>query len=305
MNDRLDLNLIAAFDALLREGSVTRAAEHMGVTQSAMSHSLRRLRAFFNDPLFIKVGDRMRPTPRAEDLTSSVCSIMTTVRTEVLSQTRFDPLHSTQTFTLCLSDMGELSLLPPLFERLRILAPNCSIRTLRVPLQHIEATLESGEADLAIGSLISVAEGLYQQELFTHPFVTLVSANNQEVGERITLEQFCGMKHVVVSLSGSISGAYDRALDEAGIKRDIILITPHFLVVPFILEKQAQCVATVPRELGTVFQNYNLVRVLDPPIQIPRFQLRQHWHPRVHYDEANIWLRKLIKVTFDDYPGYT
>lgn len=294
---KLDLNLLFAFDALLRERSVTAAAAQMGLTQSAMSHTLRRLRTFFDDPLFVKTADGMKPTPKAEMLAESVLSVMATVRGELLSQAQFDASVARREFRLCMTDMGELVFLPPLIETFRQLAPHCTLRTMQVPLERINETLENGEADLALGSLHSVPGGLFQQELFVHSFVTIVSAKNSTVDGRISLEQFCGMEHVVVTLSGN-NEPYDRALDEAGLKRKIFLTTPHFLIVPLILEQNPQLIATVPRWLGTVFEKYGAIKVLKPPVELSRFPLRQHWHPRFHHDEANIWLRRLVKHTF-------
>ncbi|MFC3227019.1 LysR family transcriptional regulator [Marinibaculum pumilum] len=302
---KLDLNLLLAFDALWREGSVTRAADGLGLTQSAMSHALRRLRQFYGDPLFVKAGPGMRPTPKAERLAPSVLSVVGTVRGELLSQAGFDPATARRSFAFCMTDMGELVFLPPIMERLRALAPRCRIRTLQVATEAVPAVLESGEADLALGSMHLVPEGLYRQELFRHPFVTLVSTRNGEVGDRMTLEQIVRMGHVTVTLSDR-SEPYDRALEveleRRGIRRDVVLSTPHFLVVPLILDRFPDLVATVPRELGTVFARYDAVRVLPPPVDLPAFSLRQHWHPRVHHDEANVWLRRTIKAAFEGYP---
>ncbi|MDF3836036.1 LysR family transcriptional regulator [Cupriavidus basilensis] len=303
MHERdLDMNLIGVFDALIRERSVTRAAEQLGVTQSAMSHALARLRAFYDDPLFVKSVDGMQPTPRAEALAPSILKVMETVRSELLSRASFNPLTAERRFSLCMTDMGELVFLPPLIAQLRKAAPRCTLRTLQLPLQQIPQALEAGDADLALGSMQTMPQGLYRQQLFTHPFVTLVAKRNRKVGTALTLAQFQAMPHVVVTLTGKRNEAYDRVLDDMGIRRNIYLITPHFLVVPLILEQNPDMVATVPRELGTVFSRYNAVRVVAPPLSLPRFALRQHWHPRFHHDEANVWLRQLIKKTFASYP---
>ena len=93
-----------------------------------------------------------------------------------------------------------------------------------------------------------------------------------------------------------------RRLEEQGVKRNIFLSTPHFLVVPLLLDQHPDLIATVPQELGNVFGGYGLVRVLEPPLPLPSFALRQHWHPRFHQDPAIIWLRELVKDTFDGYP---
>ncbi|TKC92589.1 LysR family transcriptional regulator [Trinickia terrae] len=298
----LDLNLLVVFDALLRERSVTRAAEEIGLSQGAMSHALNRLRTFFEDPLFVKTPGGMAPTPKAELLGATVIDVIATLRQNVVSQARFDPSTARRTFVLCMTDMGELVFLPPLIRRLRKAAPHCTLRSVQVPLEKIEGLLASGEADLALGSIHAAPEGLFQQQLFLHAFVTMVSVRNRAVGKTITREQFEALPQIAVSLSGRANGAYDSAFDEYGIKRNVYLTTPHFLTVPHLIDAFPDLIATVPLELGNVFAKLGTVRTLPPPVSLPPFALRQHWHPRFHADSANIWLRQLVKTMFERYP---
>ena len=300
--ETLDLNLLGVFDALLRERSVTKAAQALGITQSALSHALNRLRGFFDDPLFVKAPGGMVPTRKAQSLGPVVGDVMATIRQRIISEAQFNPGTARRTFTLCMTDMGELVFLPPLLHLLRREAPHCAVRTLQVPIDQIEGLLAAGDADLAVGSLQSVPEGLFQQRLFLHTFVTIVSAKNREVGDRLTLEQFEQMPQIVVSLTGRASAAYDSALDEQGTKRQVVLTTPHFLVVPLLLEQHPDLIATVPLQLAKVFERHGTVRVLDPPVSLPPFSLNQHWHSRFHHDPAIVWLRELMKRTFEHYP---
>jgi len=300
--NNLDLNLLVVFDALLRERSVTRAGQTLGITQSAMSHSLARLRAFFDDALFIKSYRGVTPTAKAEALAADIHAIIDAVRNRVLSQAQFDAAQARRTFSLCVTDMGELVFIPPLLSRLKEVAPHCSLHTLQVPPQQMEATLASGEADLVLGSVMNAPEGLYQQELFTHPFVTIASVKNPELGDTLSLEQFCRMPHVAITLSSRSRRAYDSVVEDAGIKRNIAFTTPHFLFVPLLLDHHPEFLATVPQSLGSVFARHNLVKVFEPPIALPKFSLRQYWHPRFHQDRAIMWLRGLVKETFLELP---
>lgn len=297
-----DLNLIAVFDAIAREQNVTKAAEQLGISQSAMSHALKRLRLFFGDPLFIKTGDGMKPTPRATELTQAVLGVMGAIRSDVLVHASFDAAKARRTFSLCMTDMGELVFLPLLIEALGKAAPECTIRTIQVPPKQIYAALESGEADLALGSLHAMPKGLFQQQLFTRSFVTIVSRKNRRIGAEMTVEQFFEMQHIAVALSGKTEESYDSVIDEYGARRRIYLTTPHFLTVPLIIENNPQLIATVPRELAKIFTKYKAVRMVETPIRLPRFAIRQHWHPRFHHDAANSWLRKLVKDTFESQP---
>jgi DNA-binding transcriptional LysR family regulator len=298
----LDLNLLIVFDALLRERSVTEAAGTLGVTQSAISHSLKRLRDFFADPLFIKTSAGMTPTAKALALRPAILDLIDTLRRHILSQAEFEPLLAKRTFTLCMSDMGELAFVPSLFAQLKVLAPHCDLHTIQVTNDTLEATMGAGKADLAIGSVRNAPNDLYQQELYSHTFVCIVSVKNDEVGAEISREKFCQMPHIAVTLPGQASTPYDSALEDAGIKRRIVISTPHFLIVPLMLDQHPEFIATVPRALGTVFSRHRLVRMLEPPVVLPTFNMRQYWHPRFHHDRANIWLRNVVKTTFDQLP---
>jgi DNA-binding transcriptional LysR family regulator len=301
-NGDLDLNLLAVLDAMYREGSVTKAGISLGFSQSAMSHALNRLRAFFGDQLFVKSSNAMVPTPKAEAMRSAVVDVMSTVRQQILAGARFEPRLAKRVFTLCMTDMGELVFLPPLLERFKNEAPHCSIRTIQVPTEQIEQLLAAGEADLALGSIRSAPEGLFQQKLFLHSFVTIVSARNRSVGKTLTLEQFEAMPHVVVSLTGRSNEGYDQVLLDQGVKRQVAVMTPHFLMVPLLMDRHPELIATVPLELANVFARMGTIRMFDPPMAVPQFALNQHWHPRFHHDPAIIWLRELTKRTFENYP---
>lgn len=299
----LDLNLLVVFEALFRERSVTRAAQDIGLTQGAMSHALNRLRTFFEDPLFVKTAEGMMPTAKGDQLGGTISEVIASIRENVVAEAGFNPLTARRAFVLCMTDMGELVFLPPLIRRLRKMAPHCTLRSVQGPLEQIEGMLSSGEADLALGSIHAAPEGLYQQQLFMHSLVTLVSVRNRKIGKTLTREQFEAMPQIVVSLTGRASAAYDSAFDAYGIRRNIFLTTPHFLAVPHLIDAQPDLIATVPLELGKVFSKLGTVRMLPPPVELPPFALRQHWHSRLNTDPANVWLRHLIKATFEDYPN--
>ena len=299
---KLDLNLLIVFDALLRELSVTRAGKTLGLTQSAVSHSLTRLRTYFDDPLFVKSGRGIVPTAKAEGLSSVILDVMGTIRDQVLSESKFDPLHVKRTFNFCLSDMGELVFLPTLVSMLKKVAPQCRINTLQVVPEQLTSVLGSGEGDLALGSVLNATEGLYQEDLFSHTFVCIVSVKNKTVGKTISQEEYSAMPHVAVTLTGQPTTPYDRAVEDAGIKRELRILTPHFLVIPLLLDQHPEFIATVPRELGSVFSHHGVVRMVEPPVSLPTFMLKQYWHPRFHHDRANRWLRELTRRTFHQLP---
>jgi DNA-binding transcriptional LysR family regulator len=299
--NELDLNLLSVLEAMLRDRNVSKAAVSLGLSQSAMSHALNRLRLYFDDPLFVKTGFVMEPTPKGISLQDSVMDVMATIRQRIITEVSFNPKTAKRTFTVCITDMGELVFLPTLMTRLRKEAPNCSLRTLQVPAEQIAGLLASGEADLAIGSY-SGPEGLYKQLLFMHGFSTIAHVENKKIKLRLTLKQFENTQQIVVTLSGKSSTAYDSVLEESGIKRSIILRTPHFLIVPLLIEQQPDLIATVPQELALFFSRYGKIRSVAPPFELPKFAINQHWHPLFHHEPALIWLRDLIKKSFENYP---
>ena len=297
----LDLNLLVVMDAMLRERNVSKAAERIGLTQSAMSHALNRLRHYFDDPLFVKSGPAMEPTAKAMALQAAVLDVMGTVRQRILSEAHFDPATAHREFTLCVTDMGELVFVPALLALLRKLAPWCSIRTLRVPTEQIEGMLASGEADLAIGPYRTAPETLYKQRLFMHGFSTLVHIDSK-IKKRISLQEFETTPQIVVTLHGRSAVAFDHVLEEKGIKRQVVMKTPHFLSVPLLMAHQPDLIATVPHELARVFERFGHVRAVEPPLELPSYAISQHWHPLFHHEPALMWLRDLIKKTFENYP---
>ena len=268
-----DLNLLRVLEALLSERSVTRAARSLDMTQSAASHALNRLREFFDDPLFVKSGNAMVPTPKAESLQPAVFDVMSTVRQRIRTQAVFQPQSAQREFVLCITDMGELVFLPTLLRRLRLEAPQCSLRTLQVPAEQMEKLLADGAADLAIGSYRTAPDGLYKQRLFMHSFVTITHADNTRWGQHISLAQFEQTPQIVVTLTGREPVAYDKVLEDTGIRRTVVLRTPHFLMVPLLLEQNPELIATVPLELGNVFARLGTVRMLQPPVDLPAFAI--------------------------------
>lgn len=294
----LDLNLLLALHVLFNEGSVTCAAHTLGLTQSAMSHSLRRLRDFFGDPLFVRSGGMMKPTPKGEQVAQVAQSIMGRVERDLLSQRRFEPATTEGVLNLCMTDLGELTLLPTLVRRLAEQAPNFRIKSFQVPLSQVDEVLESSEADLYLGVLTPPPDHLYRQKLFSYTLSAMVSRMNVTIGERVSLKTAEAMRHVVVRPLGK-RGLGDSLLKAAGLRQRPYLTTPHWLSVPMILAQDPGLIAFVPRALALIFENYNVTRTIKPPVDFDSLPIYQYWHPKFQHHEASIWLRGLVKTCFD------
>lgn len=296
---KVDLNLLAVLDAMLEQQSVTRAGSMLGLSQPAMSAALAKLRAQFDDPLFVRTGRGMKATPRALALADPVHRVLDTIREEILQNTAFDPSSSDRTFTIITPDIGEVVLLPRLVGLLRATAPCIRLRALPLRAAATAEALESGAADLAVGYFPDLATaGFYQQRLFRNSFVCIVRADHPWIGEQVTLKQFLEASHAVVRPAGR-SHLFDQYLDERKLIRHVPVDIGHFTSLLTIIA-ESDLIATVPRDVGFVFSRLARIRLVEPPVSPPPFDVKQHWHRRVHNDAANIWLRRTVHEVFHD-----
>ena len=295
---KADLNLLLVLDALLRLRSASRAAEALDMSQPAVSFALAKLRIQFNDPLFIRAARGMRPTPRAEELALPLQDVLDRIRTGVLTPPRFDPATSQRMFTFNMADVGELVFLPALRAHLQAAAPGTNIRCVSTPPAHLEDAMRSGNVDLAVGYFPGLqGAAIYQQRLFSHAFVCIVRKDHPRIGEQLTRKQFLAEGHAVVQQEGKSHELFEQALVEEGMARRVVLSIPHFLAIPLIIA-ESDLVATVPYAVARSFAQMADLRTLRPPVQVPRADVRQHWHARFHRDLANQWIRGVFASLF-------
>lgn len=298
MKIELDLNLLPVLEALITEASVSGAAEHLDITQSAVSHALRRLRTHFNDPLFVRSGNRMLPTPRLQALEPFVRTTMEGLRVQLDASSEFEPLKSNRNFTISTSDLGELVFLPTIVGELRRRAPNCRVRVVTIRPREIKSALESGDVDLLIGSQRLKREGLYQQQLLDHKLVCLASkARYSDISAFSDAARFAMLPHVAISPYDEDVDFYDWAFRERGIARRFVCAISSALAIPFLVEG-SDTVATVPDILPRYFAGRADLLLLPPPVELAHVQVGQTWHPRYHADGANVWLRRIVFSLF-------
>lgn len=296
--DNFDLNLLKVFDALWRHGHLGRAAEELDLSQPAMSHSLKRMREQMSDPLFLKVRTGMQPSPRAVQLAPVVQAVLANVREHMLVAPPFDPAQARRTFTIVLSDVGEMAFLPQLLARLMKEAPLIDIRTVSPSHRDLMDLLERSKVDLAIGFFPDLGgSDVFQQRLFHHGFVCLARKGHPMVKGKITQKQFRELSHVVVQTEGRSQELVEQYLRSHGIKRRELLHSPHFLSIPMVIAS-TDLIVTVPVPVGEVFARIADVQVLPPPFPIPSFDLKQHWHRCQHDDPGNRWLRSVALELF-------
>ncbi len=296
-----DLNLLRVIVAVYDARSVSRAAQSLGVSQPTVSTALGKLRKTFGEPLFIKTAAGVSPTARAHTLAVHAREMLARVSDEVLTDHGFDPATTSGKFTFALSDVGEMVFLPKIVERLQREAPGASVRSIALPPQQIEQGMERGDIDLAVGYFPDLATTqFHQQHLFNHCFVCLMRSDHPLRGNRLTLGQFLELGHAVVQAEGRSQEIFEKYLERHGIERRIVLHTPHFMSIPTIIG-QSDLVVTLPHAIGQYFSRIGAnVKIVEPPLQLPRIDLYQHWHRSYHHDPRNKWLRGQIAELFND-----
>lgn len=292
----LDMNLLVVFDALIKERVVTRAARRVGLSQPAMSSALARLRKTFNDPLFVRTGTGMQPTPYAQLLAPPIQRACELVASSLEIEAEFNPSAATRTFQFYMTDIGEGVFLPRLLAALGERAPKLKVEVLRIPEYGEQAAMAAGAIDLAIGFFPELKAGFFQQRLYTDEFVCLLGKRHAPAKGSMSLKQFTEMRHAVVTTAGTgHEAAVQRAI--ARHKLRVALTIPHFLAIPAIV-RQTDFIVIVPRRLALTFSDHPGVAMIPPPVRIPPFEIKQHWHERYHHDPGNRWMRGLIAELF-------
>jgi DNA-binding transcriptional LysR family regulator len=288
-----DLNLLVAFDAMVKHRSVTRAAEAVGLSQPAMSATVARLRSLFGDPLFVRSGSEMRPTIRALELSRPVGEVLATIESEILQRTSFDPAATDRTFSIATPDIGEVRFLPTLLPHFSRQAPHAMLRTISMPRHAIAAALEEGEADLAIGYFPDLHKpGFFQQKVFSNELVCIMRRDHATIGASLSLKAYLAAGHAVVRPEGR-QHAFEQFLEMRGIRRRVVVEIAHFMSLLPVLAA-SDLLATVPRDLAEVCAQFGPIKILESPIKAPRIEVHQIWHGRFQKDPANVWLRTAI-----------
>lgn len=296
---QLDLNLLYVLVSLEQKRSVSAAALALHKSQPAVSSALAKLRDFFGDPLFVRSGNTMEPTPRALSLITAAREVLDKVGTDIVSTPTFDPNSTRQTFSIALSDVGEVVFLPAILKDLRRLAPNALVRSISLPAAEVAAGLENGSIDLAVGYYPDLKKSnFFQQVLFSDTFASLVRLDHPVTAKKLTLKQYLQLEHAVVHAESRTEEVIERYLSRRKLRRQIVLSTPHFASAPIIVA-QSDLIVTIPEPLARYFaRGAANVRMIGLPFDPPRIQLKQFWHRKFHHDQRNAWLRTRICALF-------
>jgi len=264
------------------------------MSQPSVSNALAKLRHVFGDPLFVRTVRGMEPTPRALALLQPVRDALGIVANEVLKTTAFNPAKMDGVISIAMSDVGEMITLPRILTYLNKVAPNVNLRSVSLPPAQLQRAMETGDVNLALGYFPDLkGNNFYQQRLYSHGFVCLLRTDHPIKGSRLSVRQFKQLGHAVVRAEGRSQEIFERVLVKHRIRRREVLQTPHFMSIPHIIAR-SDLVATVPMAVGTSFSKFMGIRLIKPPIEVPRIDLRQYWHRRFHHDPHSRWLRGLV-----------
>jgi len=290
----LDANLLVALDALLQEANVTRAAARVGVTQSAMSQTLGRLRAQFDDPILVKSGRRMVPSPFAERIQARLRRAVSELEAVVQERPEFDPETASNRFVIAMVDYLALVLLPPLREAVGEHAPGVDLAVHALDAGSIASRLEEGIVHLYVGVHGQTERALASQPLFDDPFTLVVRAGHPLCEAEVTLAAYASASHIHVSPRREQGSIVNRALKDAGHMRRVAVEVPYFALVPPLLTG-SDLVATVPRSIAQKWEHDDELLTLRPPIALPTLEVCMAWHPTFSSDPALVWLRDIVQ----------
>jgi DNA-binding transcriptional LysR family regulator len=288
----VDLNLLKAFDALVRERAVTRAAGRIGLSQPAMSHALSRLRHLFADDLFVRTPDRMEPTARAREIAPLVSAAIEHIEAALNLGVGFDPAMSASIFTAGMAEYAEVALVGRLAEAFGRQAANATLRLTPLTGAEAAAQLDSGAIDVAVAHLRTLPGHLDSMLLLRDPFALLVRRGHPLAAQSLSLEAYAALDHVLVSPRGATSGAVDRALADFGLKRKIALLVATYLALPAALVA-SDLVATVPRRTAQQIAALAEIEITPLPIDLS-VPVSMAWHRRAASEPAQIWFRSLL-----------
>jgi DNA-binding transcriptional LysR family regulator len=293
----VDLNLLLALDALLRERSVTRAGAALGLSQPATSHALARLRDLFGDELLVRRNNDMEPTALAETLVAPLTDALARIEDLLWQDRAFDPATADRELVIAMTDFVEATLLPAALPRLGHLGTGPRVRLRLRPLggELPERALADGDIDLAVGTILSPPAAMRVSTLYREGLLAVVRRGHPCLDAPITAASYAALDHALIAAPGDGPGMVDIALEALGLRRNVVLRTPHFLtVVPLIAASDLIC--TLPARIARAGSTGHDVAVFEPPIELPAFDVAMYWHPRRERDPAVRWLREQLRA---------
>jgi len=296
---QVDLNLFVVLEAVYREGNLTRAGQQLNLTQPAISHALKRLRDLLQDPLFVRQGPHMVPTPFTRNMIEQVRQALQILEANLSQSRNFVPEHTRRNFHLSLWEYAEALILPSLMRRLTNAAPGMSITTSRVKRRDLETELASGSVDLAIDIPMTMSDRIRHKWLLNEPFVVIARHDHPAITDKLDLDTYLAQRHIQVSSRRHGPSLIDIELSRRGLHRQVFLRSQHNLTACMVVSK-TDMLLTLPEPHAQLL-NMGMAnpgpmnRVYPFPLPAPRLEAHLYWHASVENDPANRWLREEIE----------
>lgn len=290
---RVDLNLYVVLEAIYREGSITRAAQRLNLTQPAVSHALSRLREVYDDQLFVRSGNRMVPTPLVRAIIEPVRDALGQLQTTLTSPLEFDPATNSKQLVLGMRGVVESVLLPELVAALELQAPLMQFTSVRIPRREMEAELAAGRVDVAFDVLLPVGASIRHKVLLEDDFVVVSRKHHPALQDGLNLEQYLALRHVVVSSRRSGPVVEDFELGRLGYHRNIGMRCQNYFVALSTVA-HSQMLLTVPENYAVRNQHYHDLAIWPMPVSLQPVASYMYWHSSVEDDPANLWLRQQV-----------
>ena len=292
----MDLNLLPIFTAIYQTKGVGAAAAQLKVSQPSVSGALTRLRKQFNDPLFIKTGRGMEPTPRAHQIAGSVQAILGVVTDELLNTERFDPMQTEREFRLAVTDLAEPWILAAVVNAFAIQAPHTRIVSVVRRSSELEYALATGEIDIAIGYLPELCSAnIMSTSLVAFTFSSFVRSGHPLGGRTISMEEYSDVGQIAVESENRNVEPFAKFLMQKGIRRRIVVTTSHFLSVPVTLVN-TDLMATLPTSTDGKWLFSGKVEPVFLPFEVPIGLVKMYWHRALHHSTRHAWVRNLCST---------
>jgi len=295
----IDLNLLVVFNEVFQEQQISSVAKRLNLSQPAVSNALARLRRTFDDQLFVRTREGMRPTPLAEQLAEPIRLALNGLTEAMNLQEKFDAASSNRHFRIALTDVAELYFMPRLIQQCAQQAPHIKISTERTVNLDLMSDMGAGRIDIAIGAFKEVSDALFQRRLFQQNYVVMMRARHPLAGGTLTLKKYLSGQHLIVDSSESPYDRINHDLEKAGVMSKAKFSVPHFTAVPYIIAN-SDLLVTVPHKLAESAALPFQLHYQASPLKLPALQTNIFWHRRYNQDHGNQWLRNLIASIFSE-----
>ncbi|MEJ6116662.1 LysR family transcriptional regulator [Aliivibrio salmonicida] len=294
----VDLNLLVVFRTLMETKSVSLAADRLFVGQSAMSHSLSRLRELLNDPLFERQGHKMIPTAKAIQLYPMIDKVLQTITGDILKTDTFEASEFSGTFKIGMTDYAELLFAADIFDAIHQLAPKAQLCFTTVDKANYQDKFDSEPLDLVIGSMKPEQKDLQYQKLYTEKHVCMWDGNRHQFKTPITLDDYLSLPHALVSPDGSLKTGVDKQLSALGAERAVSVASKHFLTIRHLMKKR-NLICVVPELMAQLDLFSEQLVHSEPPIEVGEFDIQLIWQTRNKENKRYQWLKELLIQTIE------